>query len=63
MITNDNLLNHELIGLRVTIKASSMTSIRNTCGKIIYETKKMIVMETGRGVKAIPKKACTNHES
>jgi ribonuclease P protein subunit POP4 len=57
MITSDNLLNHELIGLRVTIKASSMTALRNTCGKIIYETKKMIVMDTGRGVKAIPKKA------
>jgi len=40
MITNNNIHNHELIGLRVTIESSSMASIRNICGKIIFETKK-----------------------
>jgi RNase P/RNase MRP subunit p29 len=55
MITNDNINSHELIGLRVTIQSSSMTSIRNICGKIIYETKKMLIMENDKGVKAIPK--------
>ena len=55
MITNDNINSHELIGLRVTIQSSSMASIRNICGKIIYETKKMLIMENDKGVKAIPK--------
>ena len=55
MITNDNINSHELIGLRVTIQSSSMASIRNICGKIIYETKKMLIMGNDKGVKAIPK--------
>jgi ribonuclease P protein subunit POP4 len=55
MITSDNINSHELIGLRVTIQSSSMASIRNICGKIIYETKKMLIMEDDKGVKAIPK--------
>ena len=55
MITNDNINSHELIGLRVTIQSSSMASIRNICGKIIYETKKMLIMENDKGVKDIPK--------
>ncbi len=55
MITNDNINSHELIGLRVTIQSSSMASMRNICGKIIYETKKMLIMENDKGVKAIPK--------
>ena len=55
MITSDNINSHELIGLRVTIQSSSMASIRNICGKIIYETKKMLIMENDKGVKAIPK--------
>jgi ribonuclease P protein subunit POP4 len=55
MITNDNINSHELIGLRVTIQSSSMASISNICGKIIYETKKMLIIENDKGVKAIPK--------
>jgi ribonuclease P protein subunit POP4 len=55
MITNDNINSHELIGLRVTIQSSSMASMRNICGKIIYETKKMLIMVNDKGVKAIPK--------
>lgn len=55
MITNNNIHNHELIGLRVTIESSSMASIRNMCGKIIFETKKMLIMEDDKGAKAIPK--------
>jgi len=56
MITNNNIHNHELIGLRVTIESSSMASIRNICGKkIIFETKKMLIMEDDKGAKAIPK--------
>jgi len=55
MITNNNIHNHELMGLRMTIESSSMASIENMCGKIIYETKKMLIMENDKGVKAIPK--------
>jgi RNase P/RNase MRP subunit p29 len=55
MITNNNIHNHELIGLRVTIESSSMASVRNICGKIIFETKKMLIMEDDKGAKAIPK--------
>ena len=62
MITNDNINSHELIGLRVTIQSSSMASIRNICGKIIYETKKMLIMENDKGVKAIPKTTSTGNE-
>ena len=55
MITNDNINSHELIGLRVTIQSSSMASIRNICGKIIYETKKMLIMDNDKVLKDIPK--------
>jgi RNase P/RNase MRP subunit p29 len=55
MITNNNIHNHELIGLRVTIESSPMAAIRNICGKIIFETKKMLIMEDDKGAKAIPK--------
>ena len=54
MITNDNINSHELIGLRVTIQSSSMASIRNICGKIIYETKKMLIMDNDKVLKDIP---------
>jgi len=57
MITNDNLSRHELIGLRVTIESSPMATLRNVCGKIIYETKKMLIMENEKGIIAIPKMA------
>ncbi|HEY7570979.1 MAG TPA: ribonuclease P protein subunit [Nitrososphaeraceae archaeon] len=57
MITNENLHNHELIGLHVTIQSSPLTTIRNICGKIVYETKKMLIIENDNGIKAIPKMA------
>ncbi|HEY1211835.1 MAG TPA: ribonuclease P protein subunit [Nitrososphaera sp.] len=57
MITNENLHNHELIGLHVTIQSSPLATIRNLCGKIVYETKKMLMIENDSGVKAIPKMA------
>jgi RNase P/RNase MRP subunit p29 len=55
MITNENLHSHELIGLNVTIHSSPLASIRNICGKVIYETKKMLLIENDNGIKAIPK--------
>ena len=57
MITKDNLSRHELIGLRVTIQEASSPTMKNICGTIIYETKKMLVVKNENGIKAIPKMA------
>lgn len=56
MITAENLLIHELIGLNTEISASSNSHIVGKCGKIIDETKSMLILNTGNEFKMIPKK-------
>ncbi len=55
MITIENIKNHELIGLDTTVVTSDNSQIIGLSGKIVDETKSMFVLETGKGLKSIPK--------
>lgn len=55
MIASRDILAHELIGLDVLVTAASNPSHRGISGRIIDETKHMLVLETMRGIKSIPK--------
>jgi len=55
MITSDNIMSHELIGLRTEIVESSNSQIIGLNGTIIDETKSMIIMDTTNGTKMIAK--------
>ena len=55
MITSENIVNHELIGLDTTVITSTNPQIVGLSGKIVDETKSMFVLETGNGLKSIPK--------
>ena len=55
MITPENIVNHELIGLDTIIIASTNSQIVGLSGKIVDETKSMFVLETSNGMKSIPK--------
>ena len=56
MITEKNLLAHELIGLNARIADSKDKAKVGTSGKIVDETKNLIVMETAKGEKKFAKK-------
>ena len=55
MITQENLLMHELIGLEATIVKSNNEQITGISGKVIDETKSMLFLNTINGIKKIPK--------
>ncbi len=55
MITQENLLVHELIGLDATVLKSNNKQIVGISGKIIDETKSMFSLDTKNGIKKIPK--------
>lgn len=55
MITSRNVLAHELIGLDILVTGAANISHRGISGRIIDETKNLLVIETARGVKRIPK--------
>ena len=55
MITHENILSHELIGLRTKITNSSNTHYVGLTGTIIDETKSMFILNTKKGNKMISK--------
>ena len=55
MITQENLLIHELIGLEATVVKSNNEQITGISGKIVDETKSMLFLNTINGIKKIPK--------
>lgn len=55
MITQENLLIHELIGLEATIMTSNNEQIIGISGKVVDETKSMLFLNTVNGIKKIPK--------
>ena len=55
MITQENLLQHELIGLEAMIMKSNNEQITGISGKIVDETKSMLFLNTANGIKKIPK--------
>jgi len=55
MISSQNVLRHELIGLDVLVSGAANPLHRGLCGCIIDETKNLLIIETSHGVKRIPK--------
>ncbi len=50
-----NLRKHELIGLQVHVVQASDPSQRDLSGRVVDETRNMLVVEVGGGEKRIPK--------
>jgi ribonuclease P protein subunit POP4 len=62
MITPQNIMRHELVGLEVKIIHSSNGDLEGIKGKVVNETKKTITIEDGEGnEKIIPKGSTTFH--
>jgi ribonuclease P protein subunit POP4 len=55
MISCQNVLRHELIGLDILVSGATNQTQKGICGTIIDETKNLLVIETTRGVKRIQK--------
>jgi ribonuclease P protein subunit POP4 len=55
MITPKNLIRHELIGLKLEIEKSKNKSQIGIRGKVIDETKSLLVIKTEKGIKKIEK--------
>jgi ribonuclease P protein subunit POP4 len=55
MITQQNIINHELVGLDAQILESTNKTVIGLLGKVIDETKSMLVIDTKRGTKMISK--------
>ena len=59
MITAGNILRHELIGLPVEVVHASNPAQQGIAGRIVDETRNMIVIGTPRGEKRIGKASAT----
>ena len=55
MITADNIISHEFIGLNTQVVKSSNPQIVGLNGRVIEETKSMFRVNTAKGTKFIPK--------
>ena len=56
-ITPKNLVRHELIGLEVKIVKSTNPSQIGLKGRVVDETRQMLIIETRKGEKKIEKKS------
>jgi len=59
MITPENLIQHELIGLKMKVSASKNKALVGLEGKVIGETQSMITLETEKGEVSVQKDICT----
>jgi RNase P/RNase MRP subunit p29 len=55
MITAHNIVAHELIGLDVEITKKDNIMESKLYGKIVFETKNMILLNTSFGIRRVPK--------
>lgn len=58
MITQKNIVKHELIGLGVEIADSKNPSNKGVKGTVINETRNTLVIETDKGEKTLLKEQC-----
>ena len=56
MITPQNLMLHELIGLRARVAESSSLPHKGLSGVVVDETKNTLVIRKGKDEKIVPKK-------
>jgi RNase P/RNase MRP subunit p29 len=55
MINADNIIAHELVGLDVEITKKDYVVGSKLYGKIVFETKNMIILKTPFGIRGVPK--------
>ena len=55
MITPQNVLRHELIGMDILVSGAANPTQRGLSGRVIDETKNLLVIETPKGVRRIEK--------
>ena len=55
MITPENLVRHELIGLPVEVASSTNPAQVGISGRVVDETRNTLLIETRSGVKCVPK--------
>ena len=55
MISSQNVLRHELIGLDILVSGAANPAQRGISGRVIDETKNLLVIETPTGVRRISK--------
>lgn len=55
MISSRNVLRHELIGLDVLVSGAANPKQKGLSGRIVDETRNMLVIETPQGTKRIAK--------
>ncbi|AGB03639.1 ribonuclease P protein component 1 [Methanoregula formicica] len=55
MITPQNVLRHELIGMDILVSGAANPDQRGLSGRVIDETRNLLVIETPNGVRRIPK--------
>ena len=55
MINAYNIVSHELIGLNVEITKKDNLVDSKLYGKIVFETKNMILLKTSFGIRRVPK--------
>ena len=55
MITPENIINHELIGLNTQIVDSTNNQIVGLGGKVVDETRSTFTIQTQNGLKMFPK--------
>lgn len=59
MITQQNVLAHELIGQPVMILDSADPSLKNMHGTIVYETRNLLIINKGQNIVKVPKNIVT----
>jgi ribonuclease P protein subunit POP4 len=59
MITQQNVLAHELTGLSAQILDSKDLSLKNLRGKIVYETKNLLMISKDQNIVNVPKSIVT----
>lgn len=56
MITLHNILRHELTGLDVRVEQARNRNLNGISGLVVLETRNMVFIRTGTGVKKVAKK-------
>ncbi len=59
MITSENVIKHEMIGIKVKILSSTNPQLVGLNGTIIDETKSMFTLKTDNGIKMVAKEGNT----
>lgn len=55
-VTSQNVIAHELIGIDAKIVESRDPTLEKVSGKIVYETKNMLMLNANNKMKMVPKK-------